>query len=955
MHTRYLPPRRLKLTGLMRFAHGAFLLPLAGLRPWYRFELRTRVYVGDSEVFCTYDTARGGKVCGGHGFSLLYGDLRRRGLGQLGASAGLRMQFGTSGHEDLLPTLSILYDNLLVMRLPLQPRWRRHAWVALRIGYKTADSPSGLVVERDAITDCRDVAVDGFAPRASWRFAFAASNGLAADNYWLDDLTLTSEALLEATDVAVEVSLNGQQYTLDGVRFTYDAPVYVSSFSPTTGPAAGNTGVVVSGAMLQHGLVYTCRFGTVETPSSYNATTGEVVCTQSPQQPSGELPLGVSLDRINVADAQHADFGHYQYYNGSITEIFPTGGPVAGGTALLVHGVELELGSHYKCRYGNVVTAAELTGHARFREREPWCAHLDVSCRYNRSVEWGNVTPQQADFLDPTNVACITPPMTAQTLDFTVSLNAQQYAGRTRFLYYRQPAIATLCPSSGPSLGGTRVMVTGTKFIEFAGQVCQWGPDVRNLSSSATRSATVPASLVDASTIRCVAPAAADAVLAERLVMTVQNASHASLRGDAVFCTEAWCDTVPLRATGSAVVLLTAVDSQSSGAVVLPLLGPGNVDHTHFRVVFSFDVQHTCSGEIFSFDFGPPDHLVPGAEGSSGGLSILFVDKLDQPSELRLLLDGAAHLRLETPGWLLHGAAAIEITHGEMGLSVWHNERLVLRDFVLDGWAPAADWTITLGASNGRYCHCHCLAAGLEVSFGALTVPTVAAVELAVNAQQFTTNNITFVYYAPPVVSAVAPSHGPTAGGSVVVVTGSNLALGSHYACSFGGSRVPASQEGTRSDQIIFCLAPPMPQGFASVEVSLNGQQFSSSTVDYRFHALPVVRRITPPRGPPSGQTLIAVYADHLEVRSQRHLNMALTTSAVSAPTRPLSPPRTTTIWHVSSAERRGCVVGGASLWRSQPTARTSQPLGARTGSRPCHSLSALSGLRQEYLPEATP
>ena len=118
----------------------------------------------------------------------------------------------------------------------------------------------------------------------------------------------------------------------------------------------------------------------------------------------------------------------------------------------------------------------------------------------------------------------------------------------------------------------------------------------------------------------------------------------------------------------------------------------------------------------------------------------------------------------------------------------------------------------------------------------------------------------------------MAPSHGPTAGDSVVVVTGLNFALGSHYICSFGGSRVPASHEGTRSDQTIFCLAPPMPQGFASVEVSLNGQQFSSSTVDYSFQVLPVVRRITPPRGPPSGQTLIAVYADHLERHSQRHL-----------------------------------------------------------------------------------
>ena len=70
MHTRYAAPRRLKLTGLMHFEHGALVLPLAGLRPWYRFELRTLVYVGDSEVFCTYDTARSGKVSGGQRLQL---------------------------------------------------------------------------------------------------------------------------------------------------------------------------------------------------------------------------------------------------------------------------------------------------------------------------------------------------------------------------------------------------------------------------------------------------------------------------------------------------------------------------------------------------------------------------------------------------------------------------------------------------------------------------------------------------------------------------------------------------------------------------------------------------------------------------------------------------------------------------------------------------------------------
>ena len=161
----------------MHFEHGAFLLPLAGLRPWYRFELRAQVYVGDGEVFCTYDPAKGGKVCGGHGFSVLYGDLTTHGLGQLGASAGLRLQFSTSEQGEPRPVLTVMYDNVLVASVTLQPHWRRNAWVALRIGYKTSDSPAGLIVERDAVADCRDIEVDSFTPQAAWRFALAASNG----------------------------------------------------------------------------------------------------------------------------------------------------------------------------------------------------------------------------------------------------------------------------------------------------------------------------------------------------------------------------------------------------------------------------------------------------------------------------------------------------------------------------------------------------------------------------------------------------------------------------------------------------------------------------------------------------------------------------------------------------------------------------------------------------------
>ena len=52
-----------------------------------RFELRARVYIGGGGDWCTWDAAIG-RVCGGDGFSLLYADIPRDGLGTGGDGSG---------------------------------------------------------------------------------------------------------------------------------------------------------------------------------------------------------------------------------------------------------------------------------------------------------------------------------------------------------------------------------------------------------------------------------------------------------------------------------------------------------------------------------------------------------------------------------------------------------------------------------------------------------------------------------------------------------------------------------------------------------------------------------------------------------------------------------------------------------------------------------------------------
>ena len=93
----------LELTRAMHHEHGAILIsgtPQTGTSPWpwRRFEMRVSVYIGDGEWFCTYDVAKGGKICGGEGWSFSYGAIPSGQLGQLGGGKGLRILFPIQAH-----------------------------------------------------------------------------------------------------------------------------------------------------------------------------------------------------------------------------------------------------------------------------------------------------------------------------------------------------------------------------------------------------------------------------------------------------------------------------------------------------------------------------------------------------------------------------------------------------------------------------------------------------------------------------------------------------------------------------------------------------------------------------------------------------------------------------------------------------------------------------------------
>ena len=79
---------------------------------------------------------------------------------------------------------------------------------------------------------------------------------------------------------------------------------------------------------------------------------------------------------------------------------------------------------------------------------------------------------------------------------------------------------------------------------------------------------------------------------------------------------------------------------------------------------------------------------------------------------------------------------------------------------------------------------------------------------------------------------------------------------------------------------------PPPPTstgGIATVRVSLNGQQFTTTSIPYSFHPLPIASRVSPTLGPPSGGTHVEVYANGLADGTNYLCRSGRLTSAVYA------------------------------------------------------------------------
>lgn len=296
------------------------------------------------------------------------------------------------------------------------------------------------------------------------------------NNRYCNDTAYVDSAI---KGILLRVTLNGNTSDSSLTALTYlmlpSSLPRLFYITPWGGPPAGGTQVQIVGQeLLALGVRPVCRFGNIETPGTvggmnnslaienaplvtqtdlHDSRVTRVLSVQTGKLMSCRTPPGLTFGsrwvRVGVSlDGDHfsSDTVAFRYTQFAVSSVHPSGGPLRGGTRVLLSGLGFSDFGGVQCVFGT------------------------------QSV--------QATLLDSRNVWCITPPSTQGNRSVSLSLSvngdlssASLEHGNVTFAYFDDSAvmISSLTPALGPVLGGVEVTLRGTGFADFGTVQCRFG------------------------------------------------------------------------------------------------------------------------------------------------------------------------------------------------------------------------------------------------------------------------------------------------------------------------------------------------------------------------------------------------------------------------------------------------------------------------------------------------
>ncbi|WP_279587411.1 IPT/TIG domain-containing protein [Janthinobacterium sp. 75] len=556
-------------------------------------------------------------------------------------------------------------------------------------------------------------------------FGATAATGFTVNS--ATQITATAPAGSGTVDVRVTTP-NGTSATSGADQFTYLAAPVLTSISPTSGPSTGGTTVIVTGS----------NFGGA-TAVTFGATAATGFTVNSATQITATAPAGSgTVDvRVTTAGGTSATSGADQFtYVAApvVTSISPTSGPATGGTTVIITGTNFS---------GAVAVTFGATAATGFT--------------VNSATQITATAPAGSGTVD---VRITTPGGTSAT------------SVADQFTYVARPVVSGISPTSGPSTGGTTVIVTGSNFggataVTF-GATAATGFTV-NSATQITATAPVGSGTVDVRVTTAGGTSATSGAdqftyVAAPVVTSILPTSGPATGGTTVIITGTNFSGAAAVTFGATAATGFTVNSATQITATAPA-GSGTVD---VRITTTGGTSAAVAADQFTYVGAPVvSGLSPASGPTTGGTSVT--------------INGSG----------FSGATAV--TFGATAAS----------SFTVNS---ASQITATAPAGTGT----------IDVR-----ITTTGGTSATSASDQFT-------YVVVPAVTGIAPASGAITGGTSVVVTGTGFAGAT--AVRFGSAN--ATSFTVNSATQITATSPSGSLGVVDVKVTTVGGTSASSVAD---------------------------------------------------------------------------------------------------------------------------
>lgn len=460
-----------------------------------------------------------------------------------------------------------------------------------------------------------------------------------------------------------------------------------------------------------------------------------------------------------------------------VSSISPSSGPVSGGTTVTIDGVAFTGVTQVK--FGDT-NAASFT------------------------VDSNNV------------IRAVSPARAAGNADITVTHptnGTSQLVLAGRFVYFDPPTVTLVAPSTGPTAGGQTITITGTNLTGATavtvGGVAATGVTVDNAT---TIRATTPAGTAGTASVLVTTPGGTNA--ANTLYTYVAAPTVASV--------------LPTSGPTAGGGTITITGTNFTGATAVTI---GGASAGPFTIVTSTSITAT----IPAGTAGTASVLVT-TPGGTNPANTLYTYTASTPTISAVAPSfGAANTSMPVT---LTGtnfgatAGAISVTYGSAA-------PYTQSTCSSPTWVSSTVLTCTVGSD---------VSAGTAMRF----IATISGVASAVSTQAYTG-------VARPTVTLIDPTSGPSTGGTVVTVNGTNFVPGTSIV-TFGGQTASANSTGSSTQ--LFVNAPAGTAGSSVPVVVTTSGVASTGSVAFTYSSTvltPTVTGISPTTGPSTGGTVVTV------------------------------------------------------------------------------------------------